>query len=198
MLPGIGRLGAGSCTIFSQRRQDFFSRAISRTFSCATTMSRISLTSSPTGRRSPPQSGQQVPGSSSRRSRGVDSDTRGRRRGLRSAVSPVGVAGAALSSADGVVSPSAAAISRSSSASSSCSISRSTFSEDLPKACFFSFAMRSRSTWISWSWARIVADILALSACKAAIIAFRSVGSSGRIAASPDMPKATMGRMNPP
>lgn len=48
-----------------------------------------------------------------------------------------------------------------------CSISRSTFSEDLPKACFFSFAMRRRRVWISWSWARIVADIRAFSACKA-------------------------------
>jgi len=28
MLPGIGRLGAGSCTIRSQRRQDFLIRAI--------------------------------------------------------------------------------------------------------------------------------------------------------------------------
>jgi len=26
MLPGIGRLGAGTCTIFSQRRQDFLMR----------------------------------------------------------------------------------------------------------------------------------------------------------------------------
>ena len=41
--------------------------------------------------------------------------------------------------------------------------------------------MRSRSVWISWSWARSVADIFAFSACKAAIIAFRSAGSSGRI-----------------
>lgn len=55
MLPGIGLLGAGSCTIFSQRRQDFFSRAIWRTFSCAMTMSSISLTSSSTSRRSQPQ-----------------------------------------------------------------------------------------------------------------------------------------------
>ena len=32
MLPGIGRLGAGSCTIRSQRRQDFLIRAIWITF----------------------------------------------------------------------------------------------------------------------------------------------------------------------
>jgi hypothetical protein len=47
MLPGIGRLGAGSCTIFSQRRQDFLMRAIWTTFVCAAIMSRSSLTSSP-------------------------------------------------------------------------------------------------------------------------------------------------------
>lgn len=35
MLPGIGRLGAGTCTIFSQQRQDFVSRATSITFSLA-------------------------------------------------------------------------------------------------------------------------------------------------------------------
>jgi hypothetical protein len=44
---------------------------------------------------------------------------------------------------------SAAAISRSSSANSSCSISRSIFSEDLPKTCFLSLAMRSRRAWIN-------------------------------------------------
>ena len=70
MLPGIGRLGAGSRTIFSQRRQDFLIRAIWMTFICAAIISSSSLTSSPTTRRSPPQSGQQLPGSSSRRSRG--------------------------------------------------------------------------------------------------------------------------------
>ncbi len=64
MLPGIGGLGAGNCTIFSQQRQDFFNRATSMTFICAAIMSRISLASSPTRRNSPPQSGQQVPGSS--------------------------------------------------------------------------------------------------------------------------------------
>jgi len=44
---GIGRLGAGSCTIFSQWRQDFLRRAISITFICAAIMPRISLVSSP-------------------------------------------------------------------------------------------------------------------------------------------------------
>ena len=42
-------------------------------------------------------------------------------------------------------------------------------------------------------WARIVADILAFSACNAAMIAFRSAGSSGRIAASANMPKVIAG-----
>lgn len=73
-----------------------------------------------------------------------------------------------------------AAINKSSSASSNCWISRSIFSEDLPKACFLSLAMRSRRSWINWSCARNVADIFAFSACKAAIIAFRKAGSSGR------------------
>jgi hypothetical protein len=48
---GIGREGAGGWAIFSQRRQDFFSRAISTTFSLAVISSRISLTSSPSRRR---------------------------------------------------------------------------------------------------------------------------------------------------
>ncbi len=77
----------------SQRRQDFLIRAIWITFICAAIMSSSSLISSPVApemrigshafgvtRKSPPQSGQQVPGSSSRRSRGVASETRGRRR----------------------------------------------------------------------------------------------------------------------
>ena len=92
--------------------------------------------------QSPPQSGQQAPGSSSRRARGVASETRGLRR----------KAGASAASADGSSGPSsmsassfsATATSRSSSASSSCSISRSIFSEDLPKASFCSLAIRRR------------------------------------------------------
>ena len=157
MLPSIGRLGAGTCSIFSQvrrirrsssgrsprRTQDFFRRAISTTFICAAIMSGISLTSSPTRRRSPPQSGQQVPGSSSRRSRTAFADTRGRRRMTPSAAISAGCAGAITSaSMTGVASVSA--IIRSSSASCSCSISRSIFSDDWPKACFLSLAMRSR------------------------------------------------------
>jgi hypothetical protein len=47
MLPGMGRLGAGSCTIFSQRRQDFLMRATWITFICAAIISNSSLTSSP-------------------------------------------------------------------------------------------------------------------------------------------------------
>ena len=40
--------------------------------------------------------------------------------------------------------------------------------------------------------ALIVAAILAFSACKAAIIAFRTAGSSGRMGVSLDMPSPTM------
>ncbi len=47
MLSGIGRLGAGICTMRSQRRQDFLGRAIWTTFNCAAIRSCISLTSSP-------------------------------------------------------------------------------------------------------------------------------------------------------
>ena len=47
MLPAMGRLGAGHCTIFSQHRQDFFSLATSMIFNWAAIRSRISLTSSP-------------------------------------------------------------------------------------------------------------------------------------------------------
>lgn len=188
MLPGIGRLGAATCTIFSQQRQDFFSRATSMTFICAAIMSRISLASSPTSRNSPPHSGQQEPGSSSRRSRTALSDTRGRRRMIFSDAFARGTTDAASSaSSTGAVLPSEAAINRSSSASSNCSISRSIFSEDLPKTCFFSLAMRSRSVWINWSCACNVADIFAFSACKAAIIALRKAGSSGRFVVAFDM-----------
>ncbi|SLN77787.1 hypothetical protein ROG8370_03984 [Roseovarius gaetbuli] len=143
ILPGIGRLGAGSCTIRSQRRQDFLIRAIWITFICAAIMSRSSLTSSPTTRRSPPQSGQQVPGSSSRRSRGVVSETRGRRR--KAGVSAASGDSSSCPSSMGASSFSATATNRSSSASSSCSISRSTFSEDLPKASFCNLAIRRRN-----------------------------------------------------
>lgn len=98
----------------------------------------------------PPQSGQQLPGSSSRRSRGVVADTRGRWRGLPASMSLVVTSrvASASSSAAGVVVFSALAMSRSSSASSSCSISRSIFSEDLPKACFLSYATAI------WAWKR--------------------------------------------
>ena len=188
MLPGIGRVGAATCTMRSQRRQDFLGRAIWTTFSCAAIRSSISLISSPTTRRSPPQSGQQLPGSSSCRSRGVLSETRGRRRDGRSAVSSAGSKLAASGTPSGTaVSLSTEAISRSSSASSSCSISRSIFSEDWPKTCFFSLAMRNRRVWINASWARNVAEIFAFSACKAATNAFRSAGSSGRVWAAFDM-----------
>jgi hypothetical protein len=53
------------------------------------------------------------------------------------------------SSASGSLLPSEAAIIRSSSASSNCWISRSIFSDDLPKPSFFSLAMRSRGDWIN-------------------------------------------------
>jgi hypothetical protein len=96
---------------------------------------------------------------------------------------------ASSSSIAGLVALSTLAISRSSSASSSCLISRSIFSDDLPKAYFFSFAIRS--VWISWSCARSVAAILAFSACQAAIIAFRAEGSSGRMGVSIDMSSPT-------
>lgn len=87
-----------------------------------------------------------------------------------------------------------AAIKRSSSASSSCWISRSIFSEDLPKTCFLSLAMRSRKVWINWSCACNVADIFTFSACKAAIIAFRKAGSSGRFWVAFDMNPTTIGQ----
>ena len=141
ILRGMGRDGAGVWVIFSHRRQDFFSRAISITFSLAVISSRISLTSSPSSRRSPPQSGQASPGSSTMRSRGVSSLTRGfRRRGFCSDASVDGASGEASSSPSGPALE-AAATSRDSSASSSCSISRSIFSELAPNFCFLSRAI---------------------------------------------------------
>ena len=176
----------------SHRRQDFFTRATSITLICAAIMSSSSLTSSPScrrhasgmTRRSPPQSGQASPGSSSRRSRGVSFETRGRRRCFFSGVASASSAGGgpcsrASSSSGDVSSASAVATIRSSSASSSCSISRSIFSELAPNFCFLSLAIRMRSDWTKRSWARSVADIFAFSACSAAIIAFRTAGSSG-------------------
>lgn len=65
---GIGRGGAGVCTMRSQSRQDFFGRWISTTFSLAAMKSRISATSSPTSRSTPPQ---RSPGSSTMVSRGA-------------------------------------------------------------------------------------------------------------------------------
>jgi len=52
--------------------------------------------------------------------------------------------------------------------------------------------MRMRSDWISRSCARSVADILPFSACKAAIMAFKATGSSGKSAGACDMPMATI------
>jgi hypothetical protein len=99
--------------------------------------SRICETSSPIRRSGPPQSGQLSPGSSVIVSRGVSSATLGlprRRGGLRVASSVSGsLSAVASSSAGGSVLPSAAwAISSPSSAISSCSISRSIFSELWP------------------------------------------------------------------
>ncbi len=73
-------------------------------------------------RKSPPQSGQQVPGSSSRRSRRVPSETRGRRRSA--GAEGFSGDGSFCPSSMGASSPSATATSRSSSASSSCSTAR--------------------------------------------------------------------------
>ncbi len=191
MLPGIGRLGAGSCTIFSQRRQDFLSRAICRTVSYATTRSRISLMSSPTSRRSPPairaaaarvnlapRAGwprRHVDGGAAcarpfrRRSHWTPCRSRSRRRG-----------GGIFRGGDQ-------------------QILEGQFQlfdlaldllRRLAEGLLLELAMRSRSVWIK-SCARIVADIFAFSACKAATIAFRTAGSSGRNAASFDMPSST-------
>ncbi len=88
MLPGIGRLGAGVCTIVSQQRQDFLGRTISVTVSLAAIMSSISLTSSLIVRSGPPHAGQSSPGSNRTRWRGVASDTRGLRRGFFGPLTP--------------------------------------------------------------------------------------------------------------
>ena len=147
---GIGRIGAAGCTILSHCRQDFFSRAVSITFSCEATSSSISATSSPIRRKVPPQSGQRSPGSSTMRARTVVGPIRGlpRRRGR---ARSEGASGVATASAGAAVSAVAIATSRSSSASCSCSISRSIFSELDPNFCRLSLAMRILSAWISAS-----------------------------------------------
>jgi len=58
--------------------------------------------------------------------------------------------------------------------------------------------MRIRSDWTSKSWARKVADILAFSACRATIIAFRAAGSSGRTVGASDMHMDNTGIMEMP
>ncbi len=180
ILPGIGRLGAGHCTIFSQQRQDFLSRATSITFNCAAIMSRIWLTSSPTRRRGPPHSAQVSPGSISRRSRGVSAETRGLRRGTDAgAVLSAGSRAETVStlSSSGTAAISVWAICSPSSANSSCSISRATFSELAPNFCFLSRAICSLSAWIRRSWAR-------KAPCNCRTKAFSAAGSSGRVTAA--------------
>ena len=98
MLPGIGRLGAGVCTIVSQQRQDFLGRTISVTVSLAAIMSSISLTSSLIVRSGPPHAGQSSPGSNRTRWRGVASETRGLRRGFFERSASAGASGPSLSS----------------------------------------------------------------------------------------------------
>ncbi|MCK9551950.1 MAG: hypothetical protein M0R29_14590 [Aquamicrobium sp.] len=58
--------------------------------------------------------------------------------------------------------------------------------------------MRSRKVWINWSLACNVADIVAFSACKAAIITFRKVGSSGRFWGALDMNLTTPSQADEP
>ena len=150
MLPGMGLLGAGSCTIFSQRRQDFFKpRDLQDLELSRDQVEHLADILAHKTQVAPPQSGQQVPGSSSRRSRGVASDTRGRRRGLCSAVS-------LLASCRRIICGGSGTFQRLRSAGLPAPVravrSRARPSPRIwPKACFFSFAMRNRRVWISWS-----------------------------------------------
>jgi|UPI000484B179 hypothetical protein len=194
MLRGIGREGAGVWVIFSHRRQDFFGRAVSITFSRALISSRISLMSSPTSRSSPPQSGQASPGSSTMRSRGVASETFGFRRMEEGSAT----AGSAFGSSSGSRAAEAAT-SSASRASSSCSISRSIFSELAPNFWRWSLAIRIWSAWTRASCAfrtavsRVVsARMAAFSASSAAIIARNLAGSSGGREAASDMRDLTI------
>ena len=66
----IGRLGAGSCTIFRQPAQTSFGRTCRITLKLAGTYSSISATSSPIRFIAPPQSGQVHAGACSTVSRG--------------------------------------------------------------------------------------------------------------------------------
>ena len=142
-LPGMGRVGAGTCTIFSQHRQDFLGRAVSMTFSFAVTISRMEEMSSSIRRKAPPQSAQMSPGSRLRRSRGIVSQTRGRRRGVFGGglFSSLSLGSTVSPSSGGKALFSALAISSPSRTSSSCSISRWIFSELAPNFCFFSRAL---------------------------------------------------------
>lgn len=170
MLRGIGRPGAGSGTIFSQRRQDFLIRAIPTIVSSAASLPGNPRTVSPMTRTAPPLSGQGSPGSRARRSRGVLAAMRGRRRGFLSpAPSSAGAASAGAASAGvssgGVSSASARATCRSSSAGSGCPLSRPVFSGLFPKGCLFSLAIRARSARTRRScrsWAQAGRDLRAL------------------------------------
>ena len=63
MLPGIGRLGAGLSHLLAAAAGLLQPGDLENTFICAATMSRVSLTSSPTGAVHRHARGQQAPGS---------------------------------------------------------------------------------------------------------------------------------------
>ena len=142
----IGRLGASACTMRSQHAQASFGRTCRITLKCAGTYSSISETSSPRCFNSPPQSGQAFCfGGYFRVSRGRCSGN-GRRAGFAAFVAGAEAAGVCEGATF-----SACVASSSSSRNSSCSISRSSFSDLRPNCMRRSLAISSFKCSISVS-----------------------------------------------
>src|SRR5688572_28761207 len=140
----IGRDGACSCTITSQRVHACLGRTIRMTLKCAGTYSSISATSSPNPLSVPPQSGQIVSfGSCVWVSRGKCAGRGFRFDDRRSLCG---------SAASDWVSRSACAVSKSSSRNSNCSICWPSFSELRPNCIRLSFAISSFRFSISLLW----------------------------------------------
>lgn len=122
--------GAGAWLIFSQSRQENFSRTVSITFHRRGVVSSVRVTSSPSlRRRAPPQHAQAVGGSITTRSRGRWSGNVSRSARRRVKGRTVVVFAAACSAAS---SSSVALAASSSNSSASCSISRADRSDRCP------------------------------------------------------------------
>jgi hypothetical protein len=183
----IGSAGAGAWVIASQWRQEHLGLTWRTTRNRPGTQSKISVTSSPSGRKLPPQAGQASGMECCTILRGRCSGS-GRRAGLRL---PGAARSASASSAAGGAVAVAVSASNSSSASSSWSASAASRSERRPNCIRRRRASCSRSLSRSRRWAansasRIAsaASLSASAAACAATMARKAFASSGRAARS--------------